>query len=195
MNTPRSALVGSTTLVAAGALAALLAACASAPPRAPDALSSTVHGCPAASSSTASSTRSTVIGPATAPAHVSDPQTALREICAMMQRSAARWTAGDLDAFMGDYMPGAGTTYIGRKGVVRGPEAIRAGYAPRFAAGGVHDSLSFEDVEVDLLAPDLANTIAWYVLSRGDSTIARGPTSLVMRRVDGRWRIIHDHSS
>jgi hypothetical protein len=28
-----------------------------------------------------------------------------------------------------------------------------------------------------------------------DSVTARGPTSLLVRRVQGRWRIAHDHSS
>jgi len=39
------------------------------------------------------------------------------------------------------------------------------------------------------------NAIAYYVLMRGDSVTARGPTSLVLRRVGGRWVIMHDHSS
>lgn len=120
---------------------------------------------------------------------------ARREIASMMERSALAWNRGDLGAFMEDYLPGDGTTYIGRAGVLHGVEAIRAVYAPRFAPGGVRDSLSFERLEVDLLAPDLANAIAYYVLARGDSITARGPTSLVMRRIDGRWRIVHDHSS
>jgi hypothetical protein len=42
---------------------------------------------------------------------------------------------------------------------------------------------------------EACNTIAWYVLSRGDSVTARGPTSLVLRRSGGRWFIVHDHSS
>jgi ketosteroid isomerase-like protein len=63
----------------------------------------------------------------------------------------------------------------------------------------VRDSLSFLVDDVDPLAPDVLNVIATYVLARRvsgrDSVTARGPTSLVMRRVDGRWRIVHDHSS
>jgi len=140
----------------------------------------------------------TVIGaaqPRAGDSRVSDPRVALRQICAMMARSADAWNRGELDAFVADYMEGEGTTYIGSRGIVRGPAAIRAVYAPRFGPGGVRDSLSFERVEVDLLAPDLANTIAWYVLMRGDSVTARGPTSLVMRRVKGSWKIVHDHSS
>jgi ketosteroid isomerase-like protein len=68
-------------------------------------------------------------------------------------------------------------------------------YAPRFAPGGTRDSLSFRDLQVDVLAPNVVNAIARYVLMRGDSVTGEGPTSLVMRRAGGRWRIVHDHSS
>lgn len=117
------------------------------------------------------------------------------EIVAMMNKSARDWTRGDLDGFMDSYESGNEVTYVTPTGVVHGRNAIRARYAPRFVAGARHDSLSFEDLEIDLVAPDIANVIAYYRLSRGDSTIARGPTSLVMRRRDGEWRIVHDHSS
>ena len=126
---------------------------------------------------------------------VPDTTLARTGIQAMLDTSAVAWNRGDLEGFLSHYQPGAGTTFIGRNGVVRGVEQIRGVYAARFAPGGVRDSLSFEGLEVDLLAPDVANAIAWYRLSRGDSLVARGPTSLVMRRADGRWRIVHDHSS
>ena len=128
-----------------------------------------------------------------------DPAERRADIAAILANAAANWNRGDLDAFVADYLPGAETTYIGSRGVLRGPEAIRAAYAPRFAPGGVRDSLSFELLDVDPLAPEVLNVIATYILARHvngrDSVTARGPTSLVMRRVDGRWRIVHDHSS
>jgi uncharacterized protein (TIGR02246 family) len=123
------------------------------------------------------------------------------QIAAMMTRSAEAWNRGDLDVFVDDYAAGEGTTYIGSRGIVRGPAAIRAAYAPRFAPGARRGTLRFENLEVDVLAPGVANVIAYYVLSErtaagADSTVARGPTSLVMRRgAGGRWRIVHDHSS
>jgi uncharacterized protein (TIGR02246 family) len=117
------------------------------------------------------------------------------EILMMMTRSAAAWNRGDLHAFVSDYDSVQAATFIGRDGVIRGRAAIREQYAPRFAPGGQRDSLSFENIEVDLLAPDAANVIAYYRLMRGDSTTARGPTSLVMRKRGNRWKITHDHSS
>lgn len=121
------------------------------------------------------------------------------ELAAMLDRSARNWNRGDLDAFVDDYLPGDTTTYIGGRGIVRGPAAIRRGYEPYFSGRVPHDSLSFVILDVDPLAPDVANLIGQYTLSRQvggrDSVTARGPTSLVVRRVDGRWRIVHDHSS
>lgn len=117
------------------------------------------------------------------------------EVTTMFARSASAWNRGDLDTFMTDYLPGDRTTYVTSRGVIHGPAAIRERYAPRFAPGGMHDSLSFEGIEVDPLAPDVLNVVAYYVLTRGDSLVARGPTSLVIIRQDGRLRIVHDHSS
>jgi uncharacterized protein (TIGR02246 family) len=121
------------------------------------------------------------------------------EITEMLARSAVSWNRGDLDAFIADYLPGEGTTFVGGRELLRGTTAIRSVYAARFAPGGVRDSLSFLLQDVDPLAPDLVNVVATYVLARRvggrDSVTAQGPTSLVMRRVDGRWRIVHDHSS
>jgi hypothetical protein len=96
---------------------------------------------------------------------------------------------------MADYVDGPRTTFVANQGVVRGHTAIRARYAPRFAPGGVRDSLSFEDVEADLIGPDVVHAVAWYKLMRGDSLIARGPTSLVLVRDGARWAILKDHSS
>jgi uncharacterized protein (TIGR02246 family) len=127
-------------------------------------------------------------------------RTAVRsELEAMLAHAAVNWNRGDLDAFIGDYLPSDSTTYIGGRGLVRGPAAIRAGYARLFTGQIVRDSLSFTILDVDPVAPDVANLIAQYTLARRvggrDSVTAHGPTSLLVRRVDGRWRIVHDHSS
>jgi uncharacterized protein (TIGR02246 family) len=133
--------------------------------------------------------------------HAGDAERSARraEILAMLAHSADNWNRGNLDAFVADYVPSDETTYIGSRGVLRGPAAIRQAYAPRFAPGAIRDSLSFELIDVDPVAPDALNVIATYILARRvggrDSVTAKGPTSLLMRRVDGRWRIAHDHSS
>ncbi len=114
-------------------------------------------------------------------------------VLALLAHGAAAWTRGDLAGFVSDYAPDA--TFVTARRVLHGRAEIEAHYAPRFAPGSARDSLSFQDLEVDVLAPDALNAVAFYVLQRGDSVVARGPTSLVMRFSDGRWFIVHDHSS
>ncbi len=103
------------------------------------------------------------------------------------------WNAGDLDAFVSDYAVDA--TFVRPRELVRGRDNIRARYAPRFRPGAVRDSLHFEHLEAEALSADAIHMVAWYVLMRGDSVTSRGPTSLILRRQQGRWFIKHDHSS
>jgi len=124
------------------------------------------------------------------PAPAPDARAAVQ---ALLAHGAAAWTRGDLEAFVSDYAPDA--SFVTARRVLHGRAEIAAHYAPRFAPGSPRDSLFFEDLEVDVLAPGALNAIAYYVLQRGDSVVARGPTSLVMRWRDGRWFIAHDHSS
>ena len=127
------------------------------------------------------------------PAPASAVEAAREGALALLDHGAAAWNRGDLAGFMSDYTLDA--SFVTPRLVVHGRADIQARYAPRFAPGGVRDSLYFRDLEVDLVAPDALNAIAYYVLQRGDSITARGPTSLVMRKIGGRWYIAHDHSS
>ena len=127
------------------------------------------------------------------PAPVTAVEAAREGALALLAHGAAAWNRGDLAGFMSDYTSDA--SFVTPRQVLHGRADIQARYAPRFAPGGVRDSLYFQDLEVDLLAPDALNAIAYYVLQRGDSIVARGPTSLVMRKIGGRWYIVHDHSS
>lgn len=124
-----------------------------------------------------------------------DPSLARTIALALLDRGARSWNRGDLDAFMGDYADTPRTSFVTNQGVMHGRAEIRQRYAPRFAPGGVRDSLSFEGVEADPIGADAVHVIAWYKLMRGDSLIARGPTSLVLVRDAGQWRILKDHSS
>lgn len=128
-----------------------------------------------------------------APAPAAGTAAARGAVLALLAHGAAAWNRGDLAGFVSDYAPDA--SFVTPRRVLHGLAEIQARYAPRFAPGGVRDSLSFQDVEVDVLGVDALNAIAYYVLQRGDSVTARGPTSLVMRYRDGRWFIVHDHSS
>lgn len=114
----------------------------------------------------------------------------------MLGRSAAAWNRGDLAGFMDDYVRDSLTSFVSGRGVVYGWQTLHDRYyASYFAAGKSRDSLAFEQVRARPLGPDAALATARFALHRGDSVVASGPFTLVLRRDDGRWRIVHDHTS
>lgn len=117
------------------------------------------------------------------------------QMAALLAPAAEAWNAGDLDGFLADYERSPETTYIGRDGLLAGYDAIRERYAPAFAAGADRDSLHFREMEVRPLGPRHALVTARYVLRRDGTVTSTGLFTLVVVRVEGRWKIIHDHTS
>jgi beta-aspartyl-peptidase (threonine type) len=121
------------------------------------------------------------------------------DVTEMLQASSASWNAGDLDGFLDDYWESEDLTFSGASGVTRGWEDVRERYERGYWAPGVErDSLRFEDLQVTALGNDHALALGRYVLFRpedGGSVTNTGYFSLVLRRMEDGWKIIHDHTS
>lgn len=113
----------------------------------------------------------------------------------MLERSAGSWNRGDLEGFMSVYLQSSETSYVGGSGLRTGYDAIRQRYAPLFREGASRDSLRFEELRVRSIDEDVAVGTARWILHREGRVTGSGPFTLVLRRVDGTWRIVHDHSS
>ena len=124
---------------------------------------------------------------------------AVSEVIEMLQASSASWNGGDLDGFLDDYWKSEELTFSGGSGVTRGWEDVRERYLRGYWAPEMErDSLRFEDLEVTALGDDHALALGRYVLFRpeeGGSVTNTGYFSLVLRRTEDGWKIIHDHTS
>ena len=122
-----------------------------------------------------------------------------REIETLLNRSAAAWSAGDLDEFMECYENSADTIYLTATRIVAGYAEIRSMYAQRFGAGSDQSMgiLGIKVVRVTLLGTDHALAVGSFSLesvtaSGGDHT---GVCSLILHKTAGGWRISADHTS
>jgi len=119
------------------------------------------------------------------------------DIRAILLDSEAMWNRGDLLAFVSYYEDAPETTFVGREVVRGGRKAILERYRRRYPNRDAMGTLTFSEIEVRPLAPNLALTTGKYHLKRtaaggGD---ASGRFTLVLRKTAGGWKIIHDHSS
>lgn len=129
------------------------------------------------------------------PAVAAQREDAQAAIMAAMRDSAAAWTAGDLDRFMGIYADDS--TFVVADGLIRGKVAIAARYAPRFTPAGAakRGALSFEELAFRRIDPTHALLVARYRLKIDGSADQAGPTSLLFEKRGGVWKIVADHSS
>ena len=114
-------------------------------------------------------------------------------IRAVLDRQALAWNRGDLEAFMAAYDRSPGLTFSSEGRVTRGWQPTLDGYHRRYPTREAMGRLTFSDLEIVALGPDAALVLGRWDLDRGEPV--GGVFTLVMRRVAGRWVIIHDHTS
>jgi uncharacterized protein (TIGR02246 family) len=122
-----------------------------------------------------------------------------REIETLLNRSAAAWSAGDLDEFMECYENSADTIYLTSTRIIGGYAEIRSMYAQRFGAGSDRSMgiLGIEVVRVIPLGTDHALVVGSYSLE-GVAAFGedhKGVCSLILHKTTRGWRISADHTS
>jgi uncharacterized protein (TIGR02246 family) len=122
-----------------------------------------------------------------------DERSIEREIRAIMDRQTAEWNEGRIDGFMGYYWRSDRFTFQSGNRRLEGWEQLRAMYR-RTYAGEKRGTLDFSEVEVNVLSRDAAYVLGRWRVVTADTTKA-GLFTLIFRRIDGEWRITHDHSS
>ena len=115
------------------------------------------------------------------------------EITRVLDRQTVAWNEGNIEGFMDGYWRSPELSFSAGGKVTRGFEPtlqhFRSSYPDKAAMG----RLTFSDLEVTPLSPDAALVLGrWRVDSQKPTS---GAFSLTMRRIDGQWVIIHDHTS
>lgn len=119
-----------------------------------------------------------------------------KAIRAVLDAQVVAWNKGDLDGFMTGYWKDDKLTFISGGTITRGWEPTRQRYVKRYQAEGKSKmgTLSFDELEIELLAADAAMVRGRFQLVRGEKT-DWGRYTLILRKLPEGWRIIHDHTS
>ena len=125
-------------------------------------------------------------------APAADPQGA---VVALLDRQAAAWSRGDVDAFCSVYADDA--LFLSLSGVARGRQAVLDRYRKRYPDAKAMGTLTLEAIEVRLhpeRKPQAASVAARWKLAYPDKPAAEGLTLIVLRKTGERWEIVQDAS-
>ncbi|WP_419189278.1 isoaspartyl peptidase/L-asparaginase [Stieleria marina] len=123
-----------------------------------------------------------------------DRENAERVIAAIIHQQASDWSDGDLDAFMKPYWRSDNLTFSSGGKVTRGFDATLASYRKRYPDKATMGMTTFSDLEFLKLGDDAMQVIGTWKLDRDKDPIG-GKFTLVFKRIDHAWKIVHDHTS
>lgn len=118
----------------------------------------------------------------------------IKAISEVMSASQAAWNSGDLETFMTSYARLDSIRFIGRRGVSYGYDTVLANYQAGYPDRSAMGRLEYIDLDITILAPDAALVVGQWRLYR-DNDEPHGWYTLVFRKINGRWLMVHDHSS
>jgi uncharacterized protein (TIGR02246 family) len=116
------------------------------------------------------------------------------DIRKVLDEQATAWNAGDLDGFLTGFWDSPELVFTSGGQVLRGRATLRQRYRQGYWSGGDPGKLSFADVEIHALAPDAAWALGRWELAFPTDSVG-GVFSLVFRRFDDGWKVVHDHTS
>jgi ketosteroid isomerase-like protein len=113
---------------------------------------------------------------------------------AILTQQAGAWNRGDIDAFMEDYWKSDQLAFSSGGHTTRGWQMTKDNYKRRYPTRERMGHLTFDGLEVTRLGDAAALMLGRWHLDRDPAPVG-GNFSLIFRRIDGRWVIVHDHTS
>jgi uncharacterized protein (TIGR02246 family) len=118
-------------------------------------------------------------------------EAAIRDI---FEAGCAAWNRGDLDGYLRSYWDSDQTLWVSGGSLRRGREAIAAAYKSRFSNPLQMGKLTIADLEIEVLTSTDATAFGrWIPLMEGGPS--RGFFTVRLKKVEGTWLFVSDHSS
>lgn len=115
------------------------------------------------------------------------------EILAVLREQESAWNRGDLDAFMQGYWESGELSFTTPDGKFKGWRETRDRYRKSYPDAAAMGRLRFDRLAVSRAGDDSASVSGKYRVDTPDG-VKSGRFFLRLRRLDGRWRIISDHT-
>ncbi len=119
---------------------------------------------------------------------------AVAAVRAVLDAQSAAWNRGDIEAFMDGYERAETTTFVSGDTITRGWQTVLDRYKARYDTREKMGTLEFSELEIKPLSPFYAQAVGRWKLTRAADTPA-GRFTLILRRTDKGWRVVHDHTS
>lgn len=116
------------------------------------------------------------------------------EVKKILAEQDAAWNKGDLESFMKGYWKSDSLMFIGKSGITYGWQKTLDNYKKGYPDTAAMGKLNFEYIEMKQLSDNYFFVVGKWHLTRTIGDL-QGAFTLLLRKIDGIWVIVKDHSS
>ena len=116
------------------------------------------------------------------------------EIRKVVLEGEAWWNEGNIEGYMGTYWKSPDLRFASGGKVTFGWQNTLDGYLKRYPDRAAMGRLVFSDLDITILSHESALVFGAWKLER-EHDQPHGLFTLLLRRFDEGWRIVHDHTS
>src|ERR1043165_1375531 len=114
---------------------------------------------------------------------------------AVIESQAAAWNRGDVEGYMEGYAKEDSTTFVSGDTITRGWQTVLERYKARYDTREKMGTLAFTELETKPLSEFYFMATGRWQLTLSDGSTPHGRFTLIFRRTNAGWRIVHDHTS
>ena len=113
----------------------------------------------------------------------------------VLARQTELWNHGDIPGFMDYYQKTDDLKFISKNGATNGWSATLKRYLTSYPNKDAMGKLKFDIKEVDVLSPNSAWVLGKWNLERVKFESIGGYFTLLMKKINGKWLVVRDHTS
>jgi hypothetical protein len=113
----------------------------------------------------------------------------------VLARQNKNWNAGNIDAFMEDYWKSDSLMFIGSNGIVYGWKATLDRYHQKYPDRATMGQLKFDIIKTNFHSATTCWVLGKWHLTRPEKGDIGGYFTLVLKKINGKWLIVSDHTS
>jgi len=115
-------------------------------------------------------------------------------ILTLLEDQRSDWNKGDIDAYMRGYWKNDSLLFVGKNGPTYGWQKTLDNYKRNYPDKAAMGFLTFGIKKIDLIAKNQAFVLGSWHLKREKDEL-KGYFTLMLRKIDGLWKVVADHSS
>lgn len=114
----------------------------------------------------------------------------------VLDSQESAWNRGDLDGFMKGYWHSPELTFYSGGNIATGWQAALERYQRNYKGTGREmGTLEFQDLDIEILGRDAAMVTGKWQLTKSDGKKPHGLFTLIFKKMQPGWQIVHDHTS